>query len=98
MTNTESSNKLPFLNGTKVLLKKIPKYPLFAGEFIQNIDITLCKMIIDTPDIAPVENIDGFKSADDNHVKTNEGVGIVNEDDSLVAVDFLSNRKGLQAC
>lgn len=71
MTNTESSNKLPFLNGTKILLKKIPKYPLFEGEFIQNVDITLCKMLIDTPDIAPVENIDGFKSAVYNHLKPN---------------------------
>jgi hypothetical protein len=36
------------------------------------------------------ENISDFKTRYDNQVKTNEGVGIVNEDDSLVAVDFLS--------
>jgi hypothetical protein len=31
-----------------------------------------------------------FKSRYDNQVKANEGVGVVNDDDSLVAVDFLS--------
>jgi hypothetical protein len=36
------------------------------------------------------EYISDFKTRYDNQVKTNEGVGIVNEDDSLVAVDFLS--------
>jgi phage/plasmid-associated DNA primase len=68
---TQNTNKLPFMDGTKVLLKKIPKYPLFEGEFIENMDITLCKMIIDTPDIAPVENVDGFKTAVYNNLKSN---------------------------
>ena len=68
---TTNNNKLPFMNGTKVLLKKIPKYPLFEGEFIKNMDITLCKMILDTPDIAPAENIDGFKTAVYNNLKPN---------------------------
>jgi hypothetical protein len=34
------------------------------------------------------EYISDFKTRYDNQVKTNEGVGIVNEDKSLVAVDF----------
>ena len=68
---TVNTNKLPFMNGTKILIKKIPKYPLFEGEFIENMDITLCKMILDTPDIAPIESIDGFKTAVYNNLKSN---------------------------
>ena len=36
------------------------------------------------------ESTADFKTRYDEQVKTNEGVGIVNDDDSLVAVDFLS--------
>ena len=36
------------------------------------------------------EYISDFKTRYDNQVKANEGVGIVNDDESLVAVDFLS--------
>jgi phage/plasmid-associated DNA primase len=68
---TQNTNKLTFMDGTKIHLKKIPKYPLFEGEFIENMDITLCKMIIDTHDIAPVENVDGFKTAVYNNLKSN---------------------------
>lgn len=68
---TTNTNKLPFMNGSKILIKKIPKYPLFEGEFIENMDITLCKMIIETPDIAPQKNIDGFKTAVYDKLKSN---------------------------
>jgi hypothetical protein len=74
---TQNTNKLSFMDGTKVLLKKIPKYPLFEGEFIENMDSTLCKMIIDTPDIAPVENIDGFKTAVYNNLKSNGDLVVI---------------------
>jgi hypothetical protein len=36
------------------------------------------------------ERTSDFKSRYDDQVKANEGVGIVNRDESLVAVDFLS--------
>jgi hypothetical protein len=36
------------------------------------------------------EAISDFKSRYDNQTKANEGVGIVNDDDTLIAVDFLS--------
>ena len=36
------------------------------------------------------EFISDFKTRYDNQVKANEGVGIINDDESLVAVDFLS--------
>ena len=68
---TMNTNKLPFMDGVKINIKKIPKYPLFEGEFVEKIDITLCKMIIDTPDIAPIENIEGFKTAVYNNIKSN---------------------------
>ena len=68
---TENTNKLPFMNGTKILLKKIPKYPLFEGEFIENMDITLCKIILEPPDTAPAVNIDGFQSTVYNNLKPN---------------------------
>jgi hypothetical protein len=74
---TVNNNKLTFMDGTKILLKKIPKYPLFEGEFIENMDVTLCKMIIDTPDIAPVENVDGFKTAVYNNLKSNGDLVVI---------------------
>jgi phage/plasmid-associated DNA primase len=70
-TTIQNTNKLPFMDGIKISLKKIPKYPLFEGEFIENIDTTLCKMLIDMPNIANVKNIDGFTNAVYNNLKSN---------------------------
>ena len=36
------------------------------------------------------EPISDFKTRYDNQTKANEGVGIVNDDETLIAVDFLS--------
>lgn len=58
-----STNKLEFMNGVKITMKKIPKYPLFEGAFVEKVDYTLCKMIIDKPDTFDQETVTGFNEA-----------------------------------
>jgi hypothetical protein len=68
---TIQTHKLEFLRGSQILLNKIPKYPLFEGDFIENIDLTLCNMIIESVENIPKENIDGFKTAVIDNLKPN---------------------------
>lgn len=70
-SSTNSPNKLSFMDGAKILIKKIPKYPLFEGNFIESVDYTLCKMIIDKPDTFSPETITGFNTAVMTKLRTN---------------------------
>ena len=63
MTTTTTTNKLEFMEGCKILTKKIPKYPLFEGTFTETVDYTLCKMIVDKPDVFTPETLNGFNTA-----------------------------------
>ena len=42
------TNTLVFMNGISIILKKIPKYTEFSKPFIENFDIPLANMILDT--------------------------------------------------
>ena len=72
MTSSNSSNnKLSFMDGSKILIKQIPKYPLFEGVFTESVDYTLCKMIVDKPDTFSPETITGFNTAVMTKLKPN---------------------------
>ncbi|KAJ1640284.1 hypothetical protein T492DRAFT_1135374 [Pavlovales sp. CCMP2436] len=50
MTSTKSNN-LPIMNNTQVMLKAIPKYPEFQGNFKEYIEAPLLDIIINDADV-----------------------------------------------
>ena len=65
------NNLLPFIDRTSISLTKIQKYPLFEGKFIESLDFTLCKMIIEKPAVFSQETISGFNTAVMSKMRTN---------------------------
>ena len=77
MTTAPQSNKLEFMNGVKITLKKIPKHPQFEGAFVEKVDYTLCKMIIDKPDTFDQETVTGFNDAVTKNLKPDGSLVVV---------------------
>ena len=44
----ENINKLPFVNGWKIEISKLPDYNIFKGEFVEKIDKHLLKLIYES--------------------------------------------------
>lgn len=59
---TTTNNKIAFIAGSKISIKQIPKYPHFCGNFIENVDYTLAKMITETIDRINETSLTGFKN------------------------------------
>jgi putative DNA primase/helicase len=94
MTTKSKNTKIDFLDGSKLHLKQIPKYPDFEGGFTENVDYELVKLLANDATI-PDDIRETFKTTIYKNIKLNGDISVKHAQRHGLGRFYPENRQSL---